>query len=95
MMNKIIPTCFKQPAAKTTSFVIPVVRKDWKKRIASMLLLLNRNTKDLKLKIPKNKRCCKLLSKFSKIYGAGVLKGWMNNINVQNQRIEKSCLQTS
>ena len=73
-MKQIVTACFNQPAAKTAKqFVIPVVRKDlWEKELLQMLLLLNPNTKNLKLKIEKTKGAVSYYQKIlPKIYGAG------------------------
>tara|TARA_B100001989_G_C24469683_1_gene428542 strand:- start:122 stop:847 length:726 start_codon:yes stop_codon:yes gene_type:complete len=93
MMNKIVIACFKQPAAKTAKqFVIPVVRKDlWKKRIASNVAFIESEHKKSKIKDSKKiKGAVSYYQKIlPKIYGAGVLKGWMNNINVQIKGLKK------
>ena len=93
MMKKIVSACFNQPAAKTANqFVIPVVRKDlWKERIASNVAFIESEHKKSKIKdSKKTKGAITYYQKIlPKIYGAGIIKGWINNISVQIKGLKK------
>ena len=93
MMKKIVSACFNQPAAKTANqFVIPVVIKDlWKERIASNVAFNESEHKKSKNKdSKKTKGAITYYQKIlPKIYGAGIIKGWINNISVQIKGLKK------